>query len=131
MSNHKPSSAKFQEVVLHFVFTPKYRRAMFTGEVAQRLQALIVEACQVLDVEIMALGIQPDHVHLLVVQSRSVTTADLVQRVKGRTSYYLRQEFPQLTEISPKALWGRDFFIRSVGGGRAAVRSYIKAQGLD
>jgi len=70
----------------------------------------------------------PDHVHLLIAESRTITRAYFVQRVKGRASHHLRQEFPDLKKI--KAFWGRDYFVRSVGGGRQAVRKYIESQGI-
>lgn len=124
-------SSKFREVILHYVFTPKYRRPCLTGEVAFRLMEIIHQTCEELHVEVVALAIQPDHLHLLISEPRSLSRARLVQMVKGRSSRYLRLEFPHLKEVSPKALWGRDYFVRSVGGGRKAVAKYIQSQDLS
>lgn len=126
MNKHTPKSAKFQEIILHFVFTPKYRRAVFTGDVAARLDELVRQVCTRLDVELIALAIQPDHVHILIVQPRQLAVADFAQQVKWWSSLHLRRQFPALR--ADRALWGRDFFVRSVGGGRRAVRKYIDDQ---
>ncbi len=119
-------SSKHREVILHYVFTPKYRRQVLSGDVATRLDEIVRGVGEELHVEILALAIQPDHCHLLISEPRSLTRANFVQRVKGRASRFLRLEFPHLLEISPTALWGRDYFVRSVGGGRKAVAKYIK-----
>jgi len=126
MNQHKPSSAKFQEIILHFVFTPKYRHAVLVGDIPERLDELVRQVCARLGVEIVALAIQPDHVHLLIVQPRQLTVADFAQQVKWWTSLHLRREFPPLR--ADRALWGRDFYVRSVGGGRRAVKKYIDKQ---
>ncbi len=128
-SQYSPTSAKYQEVILHFVFTPKYRLPLLTEDVAVRLDEITRGVCNELHVEVVALAIQPDHVHLLVALPRNLTRSSLVHRVKGRSACWLRREFPHLAEAAPKALWGRDYFVRSVGG-RRAVRKYIEDQGF-
>lgn len=129
MNHRDPTSARYQEIVLHFVLTPKYRRPVLTGPVALRLAQIIRQKAEELDAEILALAIQPDHVHLLLAPSRLHTVPHLMQHIKGFSSYVLRQEYPHLRQN--RALWGRNYFVRSVGGGRKAVASYIKAQGIE
>lgn len=121
-------SAKHHEVILHYVFTPKYRRPCLSGAVAHRLLEIVHGVCDELHVEVIAVAIQPDHCHLLISEPRSLTRARFVQMVKGRSSRFLRLEFPHLQNVSPKSLWGRDYFVRSVGGGRKAVARYIQDQ---
>ncbi len=124
----KTTSAKYREIVLHFVFTPKYRHPVFTNpQVAYRLEQLLKQASLQLGLEVLALATQPDHVHVLLWPPRTVTTAEVAQRLKWWSSLKLRQEFPHLTD--DRALWGRDYFVRSVGS-RASVKKYIEDQGL-
>lgn len=120
-------SAKFREVILHYVFTPKYRRPALGGPVALRLLEIIHETCDELGVEVVAVAVQPDHLHLLISEPRSLTRARFVQMIKGRSSRFLRLEFEQLLSMGP-ALWGRDYFVRSVGGGRKSIAKYIQDQ---
>jgi REP element-mobilizing transposase RayT len=47
------------------VFCPKYRRKVLTGEIAERLKAIIHEVAAELESEIMELETMPDHVHIL------------------------------------------------------------------
>lgn len=125
------TSTKYQEVVLHFVFTTKYRLPLLAGlTIPTRLEAIIREVCAEFHTEILALAIQPEHVHLLIALPRNLTRPFIARMIKGRSSRLLRQDFPSLVILCPKALWGSDYFVRSVGGGKKRVAQYIKDQGL-
>ena len=54
------------QLAYHFVWVPKYRRKILTGDVAERLKEIIREICVEYDWEIEALEVMPDHVHLFV-----------------------------------------------------------------
>lgn len=130
MNHRNPGSARYQEIVLHFIFTPKYRRPIFTKPVAERLDQLIRFKAEQLNADVLALSISADHVHLLIVpDTRHYTTAEIAQHIKGFTSYALRIEFGHLHDMP--ALWGRTYFVRSVGGGRKAITRYIQEQGIE
>ncbi len=95
-----------------------------------RLEALLLEACEVNNWHLYELSIQSDHVHLLIQMSPRESVASVVQRLKGGTSRVLRAEFPRLTEF----LWGTSFwavgyFAESVGKvDEATLRRYIQNQ---
>ena len=116
------------QIYNHFVFTPKFRRPVLTGPVARHFDQIAREVCAELHCEIIALAIQPDHVHLLVQMPPTLTASQLAQSCKGRSSRLLRQAHPHLLALP--ALWGHRYFVRSVGGGRRAVQKYIDAQGI-
>ena len=50
----------------HFVWIPKRRKKVLVGNVARRLEELLYEKCQELNIEILGLEIAKDHVHLFV-----------------------------------------------------------------
>ncbi len=54
------------EIHMHLVWITKYRRAVLTGEVAQRTRDLIGEICCSEEVTIMKGHVSKDHVHLFV-----------------------------------------------------------------
>jgi putative transposase len=49
----------------HFASIPRYRRKVLSGDVAQRLEAVIGEICATRDWELGALTVQTDHVTCL------------------------------------------------------------------
>ena len=95
-------------ITYHFVWTPKYRRAVLDGPIADRLAALLHELVPVLGGEIVELVVRPDHVHLFAHFPPKWSPAQIAHRLKGATSHTLRIAFPALKPpvrcvINPKS----------------------------
>ncbi|MBC8520379.1 MAG: IS200/IS605 family transposase, partial [Methanomicrobia archaeon] len=50
----------------HLVFSPKYRGKVLEGEVAEAAEGIIRENCKELDIEVIDLAVNVDHVHLFI-----------------------------------------------------------------
>ena len=112
----------------HLVWCPKYRRSVLVGPVEDRLKTLLREKATSLSVEIEALEVMPDHVHLFVSAEPTEAVQHLVNQFKGYSSRILRQEFPWLRSRLP-SLWSRSYYAGTVGHvSEATVRRYIEAQ---
>ena len=83
---------------------------------------------QDLGMTVHALEVMPDHVHLFLEADPVLCVAEIVNRIKGRSSRDLRQEFPALRSRLP-TLWSRSYYAGSVGHvSDKTVRDYITAQ---
>ena len=72
--------------------------------------------------------VMPDHVHLLVGCDPQFGIHRLVKYLKGTSSRYLRQEFPQLKRRLP-SLWTNSYFIATVGGVTLeTLKRYVEGQ---
>jgi putative transposase len=112
----------------HIVWCPKYRRPVLAGRVDERLNELLTEVATEHGMTIHAMEVMPDHVHLFVEADPTLCVAEIVNRLKGRTSRILRQEFPSLRSRLP-TLWSRSYFAATVGAvSEGTVRRYIEAQ---
>ncbi len=112
----------------HVVWCPKYRRKVLIEGVAERLAQIMCEVCTEHGAEVLSLDIQPDHVHLLVEVDPQFGIHRLVRLMKGRSSRYLRQEYPKLQTRMP-TLWTNRYFVSTVGGAPLAVmKQYIENQ---
>jgi putative transposase len=112
----------------HLVWCPKYRRPVLVGEVADALAALLREKAAALGVEVEALDVMPDHVHLFVEAPPTLAPQQLAAQFKGSTSRVLRQRFPALRSRLP-SLWSRSYYVGSAGAVSAAtVRRYVERQ---
>jgi putative transposase len=112
----------------HLVWCPKYRRPVLAPPVDGRLKALLAEVAGEHGMTLHATEVMPDHVHLFVEADPTLCVAEIVNRLKGRTSRLLRQEFPSLRSRLP-TLWSRSYFAASVGAvSGATIRRYIAAQ---
>ncbi len=112
----------------HVVWCPKYRRSVLTPPVDARLKQLIEEVALHHDITVHEMEVMPDHVHLFVECDPTRSVAEIVNRFKGATSRFLRDEFPHLRSRLP-TLWSRSYYAGTVGHvSEATVRSYIESQ---
>lgn len=112
----------------HIVWCPKYRRKVLVGDVAKRLERLLYEKANEHGMEIHALEIMPDHVHLFIAADPTMSVAGITNALKGYTSRVLRQEFPSLKSRIP-SLWSRSYYAGTVGRvSEKTVRAYIENQ---
>ena len=115
-------------LLYHLVWVPKYRKRVLQGKVAVRLRHYLYEACKVNWWWIEEIKVLSDHVHVLIQVQPTETVAEVVQKLKGGTSYLLRREFPELEEFLWGAhFWADGYFAETVGARSfAAVKRYIK-----
>lgn len=108
MSKYRRGARTIYEIKYHLVWVTKYRYRVLTGEVARRARELVRQTCLSLDVRIEKGHVSKDHVHVLVSSPPTVSPSKLMQRIKGRSSRKLQQEFAHLR----KRYWGRHFWAR-------------------
>jgi putative transposase len=111
----------------HFVWCPKRRRKVLVGNIAQRLRGILEQVAMEKRVKILALEIQPDHLHLFVSCYPQIVVHNLVKAFKGRSSNILRKEFPNLLRLP--SLWTNSYFVSTAGNvSSETIRKYIEAQ---
>ena len=89
----------------HMVFSPKYRAKILVGDVGLLTEAIIRKTCLELDITIVDMSVNSDHVHLFIQYSPKYSVSYIAKMIKGRTSRILRQEFPEPKRmVSEKSL---------------------------
>ena len=112
----------------HVVWCPKYRRKVLVGDIETRLKGLIQNICGELQCEILEMELMPDHVHLLVEVDPQFGVHKVIKTIKGKTSFVLRSEFPELKTKLP-TLWTNSYFVSTVGGAPLEeIKKYIENQ---
>ena len=125
---YKSTESSVYSLKVHVVFCTKYRRPVLTDGVDIRLKEIISGVCEEKGVELIALEVMPEHVHMFVDVPPTLSMSSLMYYVKGRASRYLRQEFPRLKSRLP-CLWSPSFFCSSVGGAPVeTVKRFIENQ---
>ena len=108
----------------YMVFSPKYRGKILVGKtIALALDGIIRKTCKDLDIEIIDMAVNVDHVHLFVKYPPKYSVSYIAKRIKGRSSRELRKAFPHLTEWCAKGLWAPSCFHGSVGHGWEVARA--------
>ncbi len=72
--------------LLHFVWMTYERRPLIDSEIERQVYRYIEGVCRNDKCTVLATGGMPDHVHLLVVMSHTISIADLLHHVKGGSS---------------------------------------------
>ena len=112
----------------HIIFCPKYRRKVLVNGVDERLKEMLFEIAKTKDVEIKALEIMPDHVHIFIDFDPRLTLHKIIKDFKGISSRILREEFPHLKSRLP-SLWTRSYFACSIGHiSEETIKKYIENQ---
>ena len=115
----------------HLVFTPKYRKAVFTSKLLTTCESAMLKVCDDFDVELTEFNGESDHVHLLIQYPPTVQLSSLVNSLKGVSSRIMRRDHP--AEVK-KVLWGDhlwspSYFVGSCGGAPLSiVKDYITNQ---
>ena len=100
---------------------------MLVGPVAAQCRELIEGKCAEHGWDILALAIQPDHLHLFVRVWPSESAAEVVKACKGITSFHLRREFPHLLKLP--SMRTRCYFASTAGNvSQETIQQYIAAQ---
>ncbi len=112
----------------HVIFATKYRRKVLTDEIQVRLKEIITEISLENDFKVIEMETMPDHVHLLLDVNPNKGIYNIINKIKGRSSFILRKEFKSLTTRLP-TLWTRSKFISTVGAvSLEIVKKYIEDQ---
>jgi putative transposase len=96
------------QIEYHFVWVTKYRYKILTGDVAERVRAMVRQVCETFEIRIVSGVVSKDHVHILVSAPPTMAPSEIMRRIKGNTASRLFEEFPHLK----KRYWGRHFWAR-------------------
>jgi putative transposase len=116
----------------HIVFTPKYRKKIFTKEHLDLMKEVFIFICEKNDATLEEFDGEADHVHLLVTYPPRIALSVLVNSLKGVASRRLRQNFKVFQDEywgKNVSLWSRSYFVASVGGAPLEIlKQYIEDQ---
>ncbi len=114
----------------HVIFCPKYRKKVLVDGVDNRLKELVIEKQEQYGYEVMEMEVMSDHVHLFLDIHPKNSVENIVNMIKGYTSFKLRKEFPILKiKLWKGHLRTTSKFISSVGTATLdVVKKYIEEQ---
>ena len=127
MSKYNASSHSTYNVAYHIVFSPKYRYNLVRYRAAERLKTLFLQAASHLGIIIQAMEVMPDHVHLFIIARPTISIPQILQYLKGYSSYFMRKQFTYQRRYP--SLWTRSYFVETVGHiSEKTVVNYIQNQ---
>lgn len=114
----------------HIVWVPKSRFRILTGAVQALVEQDIRVLCSWKDVEVLELGVQPDHVHVVCSIPPKVSVSEFMGFLKGKLAIKLFKSYPRLRQKPywGNHFWARGYFVNPVGLDEELIRRYVKYQ---
>jgi putative transposase len=126
-----PSAHGVGQLVFHFEWCPKYRYNMLRQERFKDFLANVLEEeSRKIGCSIIEMGIEDDHVHLVITLRPVLSVSEVFHQLKGKSSHELFRLEPKFRLRYPKGeFWSPGKFYRSVGDvDLETTRRYVKAQ---
>jgi len=118
------------KLVVHLIFTTKYRRKVFDGMMIQQIREAFQSAAEKLEIEILEMDGEADHVHVLIAYPPKLSISVLVNNLKSVSSRRVRILNTNLRKVSKSGvLWSRSYFACSTGGATIeTLKAYVASQ---
>ena len=113
----------------HIVFAPKYRRKEIYGQLKVDIGKILRKLCEQKDVEIIEAQACPYHIHMLVAIPPSLSVAQFVGYLKGKSALMIFDRHANLKyKYGNRHFWCRGYYVDTVGRNARVIEEYIKNQ---
>ena len=133
MTDHILKSHNKNLLIYHIVCPVKYRRKVFTKEVSQSLKEICLEFGPAYEIHFLEIGIDEDHVHLLIQTTPNNSLSNIVKKTKSISARYIFKKHPEVkTMLWNGNFWTLGYYANTVGqfGNLNMITNYVKNQGL-
>ena len=111
------------------VFAPKYRRQAIFGQIRTDVGQILRKLCEQKGVEIIAAETCPDHIHMLICIPPSLSVAQFMGYLKGKSSLMIFDRHANLKyKYGNRHFWCRGYYVSTVGRNKKAIGEYIRNQ---
>lgn len=114
----------------HIVWVTKYRKPVFIGKIESDVKKYLNEMLKSLSMDVIAMEVMPDHIHLLVNCKPQLRLSDAVKILKGNIARWLFLSHPEIKEqLWGGHLWNPSYFVATVSNrSLEQVAGYINSQ---
>jgi len=115
----------FSNCLVHCVWSTKGREPLLDSDLRDRLWPYLGGIARENKIKALAIGGASDHVHVLLSLPATLSVAKAIQLLKGNSSKWLRETFPNMRSLG----WQEGYGAFSIGvSGIEATVSYIRNQ---
>ena len=115
----------------HIVIVPKYRRKAIFGALRKELGPILKELCKRYEVELIEGHVMPDHVHMLLSIPPKFSVANIVGKLKGKSTILINQKYVQQRNFRGLQFWSRGYCASTTGYDEQIIRNYIQNQEIS
>ena len=122
--SHTTWNCKYQ-----IVFAPKYRRKVIYGKLYEDIGRILRMLCERKKVNIIEAELCPDHVHILVEISPSISVSSFVGYLKGKSTLMIFERHANLKyKYGNRHFWCCGYYVDTVGKNAKKIEEYIQNQ---
>ena len=125
-------SSSYVRIELHVSMVVKYRHKVFDiVQFRTRCEALLRETAQRIGIQIIELGFDRDHLHMVILLAVTHRLDKVMKSMKGTSGRKLLHEFPEVKRryFWKSGLWSGAIFGDSLGSEPEKLYAYVKNQG--
>ena len=134
MSLYIHKSHNVSVLLYHIVCPVKYRKLVFSEEVAHELKEICIQISKRYEIHFIEVGTDGDHVHFLVQSVPTYSVTKIVRTIKSITAREIFFRLPTVKEILwGGELWTDGYYVNTVGktGNETVIQKYIQDQGNE
>ena len=120
------------ELQYHVVIVTKYRHRVLNpvkfNVLAKKILTAIITHID--EVELIALNVQPEHVHMLIIIPPKYAVSKVIETIKSRSAKMIRKEIPWLDKpyYGTPSMWTVGYFVSTVGIDETIIKNYVLYQ---
>lgn len=113
------------KIILHVVFSTKNRETTISDAIKPKLHGYLAQVARSMGCEVHIVGGVADHVHLAIDFPRTISVADVLKKLKGTSSRWIKEQGPEHTRFA----WQVGYGVFSVSAShQAKLIDYIAHQ---
>ena len=114
----------------HIIFVTKFRRKILTHDILNSLYIIILDFCKSVNVEVVEIKGESDHIHFILDCSPQDTVGSVVGAIKSKSSSVIIRQFgPFFYGKHRNTIWSKGYFVVTTGGVTIdVVKQYIQNQ---
>jgi len=111
----------------HIVFAAKYRRQEIYGKIKADIGQILRKLCEQKGVEIIEAEACPDHIHMLVSIPPSLSVAQIMGYLKGKSSLMIFDRHANLKyKYGSRHFWCRGYYVDIARKHKKTIQEYIR-----
>jgi REP element-mobilizing transposase RayT len=104
-------SQSLSKILLHIVFSTKYRAKLILPELEKELHAYLAEICRANKCNAYKVGGTDNHIHIACSLPRTLTVSSLLEEIKTSSSKWMKSKSPKCSSFA----WQSGYGVFSLG----------------
>ncbi len=98
------------------------------GALRRDMGGILKELCTRYGVELVEGHTMPDHVHILLGIPPKFSVANIIGKLKGKSTILINQKYVRQRNFRGLNFWSRGYCVSTVGLNEGVIREYIRTQ---